>query len=145
MPDYWEKTLGWDPYADDHNTELPSRYAFITEPTFFPPRTPVGYTRLDEYLYFLETPHFIVTENTTGTPSNVRIDLRKFTSGFTASPVFKISDVSGGIASQRGDGGCVVTFTPPLNYTGRAKFDFTVTDSDGNSWKQTCALLVTKP
>jgi len=145
MPDYWEITLGWNPSVDDHNTELPSRDGLISEPTFFPPHTPAGYTRLDEYLYFLVLPHFIVIENAADTPSNVQIDLRKFTSGFTASPVFKISDASGGIASQRGDGGCVVTFTPTKDFTGRAKFDFTVTDSDGNSWKQTCALLVRKP
>ena len=142
MPDYWEKTLGWDPYADDHNTELPSRDGFIAEPTIFPPGTPAGYTRLDEYLYFLGMPHFTVEKNTVTDPSKVQIDLRKFASGFTRSPVFKISAASGGTTSQSGDGGWLVTFTPVPNYTGRAKFDFTVTDRDGSSWKQTCAVLV---
>ncbi len=142
MPDYWEQTLGDNPNRNDHLAELPGRGGFISEPTFFPPQTPAGYTRLDEYLYFLSIPHFIVTKNTARAPSDVQIDLRTFTSGFTVAPVFKVSAVSGGTASQSGAGGCLVTFTPALNYTGRATFVFTVTDGVGSSWQQTCALLV---
>ena len=145
MPDYWEQALGWNPNADDHNTELPSRDGFINAPVFFPPRTLAGYTRLDEYLYFLGIPHFLVVKNTVTAPSRVQIDLRKFTSGFTESPVFIISDVSGGTTSQSGAGGCLVTFTPKLDYIGRAKYDFTVTDQSCSLWKQTYALLVTEP
>jgi hypothetical protein len=137
MPDFWEKTLGWNPNSDDHNTELPSRNGFISEPAFFPPETPAGYTRLEEYLHFLAIPHGVATKNVA-----VRVDLRKFTAGFTASPVFKITEVSGGTAMQSGDGGYLVTFTPAKDFTGRSKFDFTVTDSEGSSWKQSCALLV---
>ena len=145
MPDYWEKTLGGNPSADDHNTEVPDQDGFISEPTFFPPHTPVGYTRLDEYLYFLGMPHFLVVKNTATKPSRVQIDLRKFTSGFTTAPGFEISGVSGGMVSQSGDGGCLITFTPARDFVGRAKFDFTVTDREGSSGKQTCALLVCEP
>ena len=140
MPDLWEKTLGWNPDADDHNTELPRRDGFIAEPTFFPPKTPAGYTWLEEYLHFLAIPHGVVAKNVP-----VRVDLRKFTAGFMAAPVFKTSAVSGGTTSQSGDGGCLVVFTPTPDYTGRAKFDFTVTDREGSSWRQTCALLVGEP
>jgi len=139
MPDDWKATLGWNPLADDHNTELPSHDGVISEPVFFPPRTPAGYTRLDEYLYFLGIPHGLVAKN-----AAVHVDLRKYAAGFTAAPTFQISDVSGGSTSQSGDGGCIVTFTPTLNYTGRAKFDFTVSDRQGSVWKQTCALLIRK-
>ena len=145
MPDYWEKSLGWNPNMDDHNTELPSHDGLLIEPTFFPPQTPGGYTRLDEYLYFLSLPHCTIPQNTASAPTHVQIDLRKFTVGFTDSPVFRISSVSGGTISQSGRGGCLVTFTPALNHAGRAKFDFTVTDGTGNSWNQTFALLVQEP
>ena len=36
----------------------------------------------------------------------------------------------------------VWVFTPTLNYSGRARFDFTVTDGDGSTWTQTLAVLV---
>jgi len=139
MPDYWEETLGWNPAVDDHNTELPSHDGFISEPVFFPPKTPAGYTRLDEYLYFLGIPHGIVTKDVA-----LRVDLRNFVAGFTSAETFNITDVRGGTTSQSGDGGCLVTFTPTLNHTGRAKFDFTVSDRQGSAWKQTCALLIRK-
>jgi hypothetical protein len=142
MPDYWEKALGWNSAADDHNTPLASRAGLVSEPTFFPPKTPAGYTRLEEYLYFLSVPHGTLAKSTAATPTSIRVDLRKFTSGFSASPVFKISDVSGGTTTQSGEGGCVIIFTPKLDYIGRAKFDFTVIDREGSTWKQTCALLV---
>lgn len=83
-----------------------------------------------------------MAKNTATAPSSVQIDLRKFTFGFTLSPVFKVFAASGGTTSQSGDGGWLVTFTPVPDYTGRAKFDFIVTDRDGISWKQTCAVLV---
>jgi hypothetical protein len=140
MPDYWERALGWNPAADDHNEVFGSRDGYITDATFFPASTPGGYTRLEEYLHFLAIPHGVVTRNGTA-----RVDLRKFTAGFTAAPVFKIADVFGGTVSQGGDGGCVVTFTPLPDYTGRAKFDFTVTDREGSSWRQTCAWLISRP
>jgi hypothetical protein len=145
MPDFWEKTLGWNPAADDHNEVFAGRDGVITDASFFPANAPMGYTRLEEYLHFLAIPHGVVAKNVTGAASSIRVDMRKFTSGFTASPEFKISDVSGGAVSQSGEGGCVVTFTPKFNYTGRAKFDFIVSDREGSSWKQTCALLISEP
>jgi hypothetical protein len=133
MPDFWENTLGWNPAVADHN-EL------VAGSTFFPQNTPAGYTRLEEYLHFLAIPHGVVAKGTA-----VRVDLRKFTSGFTESPAFKIADVVGGSVRQSGEGGCLVTFHPRRDFTGRATFDFTVTDREGSSWKQTCAFLVREP
>lgn len=140
MPDYWEKTLGSNPDKDDHNEVFLGKAGLIAGKTFFPPKTPVGYTRLEEYLHFLAIPHGVVAKN-----GEVQVDLRKFASGFTVFPVFKISDVSGGTTTQSGEGGCMVTFTPRRDYIGRAMFDFTVTDGEGSSWRQTCALLIREP
>ena len=143
MPDEWETALGSNPAVDDHNEALPASGGFINEPTYFPPRTPAGYTRLEEYLHFLAIPHGMVAASSAGKPSHLEIDLTKFTSGFTKSPAFKISAASGGTVTLGGSGGCMATFQPKPGHTGRAKFDFTVTDAEGSSWTQTCALLVT--
>jgi autotransporter-associated beta strand protein len=149
MPDYYETALGWNPAVQDHNTALANSGGFVTGTTFLPPNTRAGaavlekYTRLEEYLHFLAIPHGTVAKNTVGEPTQARIDLRKFTSGFSSSPVFTVSNITGGGIVQSGTGNCIATFTPTLNYSGRARFDFTVTDSAGHSWTQTCALLVT--
>jgi autotransporter-associated beta strand protein len=143
MPDFYEIALGWNPAVQDHNTALASSGGFLTGTTFMPPATVAGYTRLEEYLHYLAIPHGTVAKNTVGDPTGVQVDLRKFTAGFTASPVFAISNLSGGTIVQSGPGSAVATFTPTLNFVGRARFDFTVTDAAGHSWTQTCALLVT--
>ena len=142
MPDYWEQVQGSNPAVDDRNEELPSHNGFITEPTFFPPGTPAGYTRLDEYLYFLSKPHGTVEKNTAGQPTSFTVDMRKYTSGFAAFPQFAVSDVVNGTVALSGPGNAVAVFTPKLDYTGRAKFTFTVTNRDGGIWKQTCVLLI---
>jgi hypothetical protein len=130
MPDIWEQTLGSDPAKYDANSPVAS-------PSFFPKNTPAGYTRLEEYLHFLAIPHGMIAK-----AKPVTIDLRKFTSGFTKNPVFKGSDIHGGTIQSDGPGRCLVTFTPNPGHTGRAGFDFTVTDADGSTWTQSCALLV---
>ncbi len=143
MPDEWETALGTNPAVDDHNETLPASGGFIKELTFFPSRTPAGYTRLEEYLHFLAIPHGFVASRTAEKPSSIEIDLKKFTSGFSKSPAFKISAASGGTVTLGGAGACIATFQPDPGHVGRAKFDFTVTDAEGSSWTQTCALMVT--
>lgn len=140
MPDNYETALGWNPAVQDHNTALANSGGLITGATFFPTGTVAGYTRLEEYLQFLAIPHGTVAKNVTGTPTSLAVNMAKFTSGFSASPVFTVSNVTGGTISVAGN---IATFTPTLNYTGRARFDFTVTDAAGSSWTQTCAILVT--
>ena len=142
MPDYYETALGWNVAAQDHNTALPNAGGVLTGTTYFPTGTVAGYTRLEEYLQYLAMPHGLVAKNVSGSPSSAGVDLRKFTSGFSATPVFTIANAVGGTVAQSGTGGYQATFTPTLNYTGRARFDFTVTDSAGHSWTQTCALVV---
>ena len=142
MPDFYETALGWNAAVQDHNTALASSGGIITGTTFFPTGTVAGYTRLEEYLHFLAIPHGTVAKNTSGAPTNIVLDLRKFTSGFASTPVFTVANVSGGSIVQSGTGNYLVTFTPTLNYVGRARFDFTVTDAAGSAWTQTFALLV---
>lgn len=144
MPDYYENALGWNAAAQDHNTTLPNSGGFLTASTFFPAGTVAGYTRLEEYLQFLAIPHATVAKNISGTPTSVQIDLRKFTSGFANAPVFALSNVTNGTTTATGAGNYLVTFTPTLNFVGRARFEFTVTDADGSSWTQTFALLVSQ-
>src|SRR5262249_19324182 len=101
--------------------------------------TIAGYTLLEDYLYFLSLPHATISNQTF-----VDIDLRKFTSGFTSAPVFTFSNVVNGAIALQPDG-YTARFTPTANFTGRAWFDFKVTDSAGSTWTQTFAALVINP
>jgi autotransporter-associated beta strand protein len=143
LPDDWEDALGLDKSVPGNNAVLG---APETAASFFPPGSPAGYTRLEEYLHFKAVPHGGIAKNTAASPSFIDIDLRKFTAGFTASPVFTLSNLVNGTTTQSGPGGAIVRFTPPLDASGRAGFHFTVTDATGSTWTQQCCLLVaTKP
>lgn len=139
MPDAWEEAVGY-------NKAVPNNNAVLTAPelaaSYFPAGSPVGYTQLEEYLHFMAVPHGTVAKNTAASPTFIDIDLRKFTSGFTASPVFTLSNIVGGTATQSGPGNAIVRFIPTLETSGRAGFLFTVTDSTGDTWTQQCCLLV---
>jgi autotransporter-associated beta strand protein len=142
MPDFWEQSLGWASGSQDHNTALASSGGFITGLTFFPPNTVAGYTRLEEYLYFLTIPHATIGKNTTNGASSLTVDLRKFVSGFNKAPVtFTLSNATNGTAVLQPDGYTAV-FTPTLDFFGRARFNFAVTDGDGSTWTQTLGVLV---
>ena len=131
MPDFWEATLGSNQNLDDH-TNAVSAGAFV----------PTGYTRLEEYLQFLMMPHTAMAKSTASVPNALDVDLHKYTLGFTNKlPVtYTISNVTNGTAIVTN--GYVGHFVPTLNYSGRARFDFTVTDGDGSIWTQTFAILV---
>ncbi len=142
MPNYWESALGWNGSVQDHNTALASSGGIVSGTTFFPANTPAGYTRLEEYLHFRAIPHAAINRNSSGTPSTLTVDLRRYVRGFLKAPVtFAFSGISNGSVSLQPDGYTAV-FTPTLDYSGRARFDFTVTDGDGSSWKQTFGVLV---
>lgn len=138
MPDVWEMALGWDPAQDDHNQPLSAVAGRILAPSFLPPDSPAGYTRLEEYLHFCAIPHAFLTA---GGPA-LRCDLRRFTAGFTAAPTFSWGEVVGGTLVGAGPGNALVTFTPTPGFSGRAGFDFTVRDAEGSTWTQRCALLI---
>jgi autotransporter-associated beta strand protein len=129
MPDAYETALGWNPATQDHNTT-------VSGATFFPAGTAAGYTRLEEYLHFKAVPHAFVVKS-----SSVVIDLTRYTAGFANSPVFTISNVSGGSAGQSGTGNRIVTFNTQAS-PGRGGFLFTVTDAEGSSWTQQFVICV---
>ena len=142
MPDFWEAALGLNAGADEHNGVLSA--AQLTA-SFFPSGTAAGYTWLEEYLHFRAIPHGVVAKRTAsdGGPNDTFLDinLRRFTSGFSKTPVFTFSAVSGGTVSLRPDG-FTARFVPALNTFGRGKFSFTVTDADGSTWTQQCGVLI---
>jgi autotransporter-associated beta strand protein len=134
MPDFWEATLGSNVAVDDHNNPVPAG-AYI-------PNVPAGYTLLEEYLYFMAIPHAVLNKSTVGSTNRLTVDLRRYTSGFNMTPVnFTFSNVNNGSVALQPDG-CTAVFTPTIGFTGRARFDFTVTDGDGSAWTQTLAVLV---
>lgn len=136
MPNAYETALGWDPAAQDHNTALANNGTIVTGTTFLPANSPAGYTRMDEYLHFMAEPHATIA-----TATALDVDLRTFTSGFTASPTFAVANLVGGTVTLSGTGNSLAHFVPTAS-AGRAKFDFTVTDSTGAAWTQTFLVVV---
>lgn len=133
MPDAYEMALGWNPAKQDHNEGLGSA-------SWFPKDADDGYTRLEEYLYFKSVPHqFVVARRGV----MMEVDLSRYTSGFTRSPVFELSGLSGGKVAQSGEGGRIVRFQP--NRVGRTGFSFTVKDGDGDKWTQPLLVCVIHP
>lgn len=132
MPDNYETALGWNPGGKDHNTT-------VSGTAFFPAGYSTSYTRLEEYLHFKSIPHLQLQKNTATSPD---IDLTRYTAGFSNNPVFTLSGITGGTATQSGTGGKIVHFTAN-NTAGRGGFLFTVTDSEGSSWTQQFAVCIT--
>lgn len=134
MPDYWELATGSNPSLANHNDPVPSGDYLAN--------TPAGYSRLEEYLHFLTLPHAVIAVSTPETPATMTVNLRKFTRGFLKNPVFTLDNVANGTATLEPDG-FTVKFTPATNFTGRARFNFTVTDGKGGDWTQMLAVLAT--
>ena len=129
LPDFWETTLGSNPKVTDHNQAVTSD-AFV----------PAGYTRLEEYLHFLATPHTIIPKRAANDSVSMKIDPRKYTRGFITTPVtYSVSNPLHGTAKLGDDS--LIHFTPTPGYSGRALFDFTVTDGDGSQWTQRFLIL----
>jgi hypothetical protein len=145
MPDTYETALGWAPDKQDHGVLLGASADKGIHPgtTFLPAGSPAGYTRLDEYLHFLASPHAIFSRRDAGNTPTVQIDLSRYTLGFNSlTPNFTVASRSGGTIAQSGPGGRLATFTPAPGHTGRARFEFTVSDSDGDTRTQSFLLLV---
>lgn len=133
MPDVYELAVGSNPAMQDHN-------AVVSGASYLPAGSPAGYTRLEEYLHFKAVPHRMVEKATATDPG---IDLMRYSAGFNESPVFTVSNVTGGTVSQSGDGGRIVRFTAGAA-AGRGGFSFTVTDASGASWTRQFAICITQ-
>jgi autotransporter-associated beta strand protein len=143
IPDYWENAVGLNPTTASNNIPVPTSGGVVSQPSFFPVNTPAGYTFLEEYLHFKAIPHASMERNTAAAPTSLAVDLRRYTSGFSKSPVFTIENLIGGTVTQSGPGGAVVTFVPTPNLIGRVKFDFKVEDAEGSTWTRQFGIAVT--
>lgn len=132
LPDFWERVTGSNPGSANHNDPTPANG--------FLPVSPAGYTRLEEYLHFLASPHGFVETTALDQPKPIEVDLHRYTSGFGDEATFEVTDAKGGnvalISPQR------ARFVPFSGHTGRAKFNFTVRAADGSTWTQEFLLLV---
>jgi hypothetical protein len=131
MPDDYERALGWNPAIPDHNEPV----VMTNGPTFFPDGTPAGYTRLEEYLHFCAVPHGYASRP-------VSIDLRRYTAGFDRSLRFTVGPATGGTVRLDPAREGFADFVPATGHVGRARFEFTVRDGEGDAWTQTVSLVV---
>jgi subtilisin-like proprotein convertase family protein len=124
IPDYWEITFF-------------GTYPNVTNPIANLPATNVnslGYTRLEEYLNWLGAPHAL-----TATNLPVAVDLYKLT-GNSGNLSFNVTNaVNGsvyltnawnGVTNTGPFSNSIALFTPNLNYSGYAAFDYYVTNND---------------
>jgi subtilisin-like proprotein convertase family protein len=125
IPDYWEITLGTDPYVASNNN--PSSNT-----------NDIGYSDLEEYLNWLGAPHALTLTNTP-----VGVDLYKL-AGNTGNLSFSVTNgINGSVYLTNVLGSATNTgiysnsfaiFTPTnapgTNFSGYASFDFNVTNND---------------
>lgn len=120
MPDYWEQTVGLNPYSNDAMTLAAD-----------------GYANIEHYLNWLADPHALTITN-----APVDVDLWQYTSGFTnATPVYAVDNASNGVVTLNGDGH-TAHFTPTANFFGLGSFQFSVIASDGSACANTVSVAV---
>lgn len=120
LPDWYETVIGTNlnspggDYSDTHaDTDLD------------------GYTNLDDYLQWMDQPNF-----STDSGLAIRIDLQALSRGFTKDVSYSIGNVQNGTYTLTGE---MVEFTPLA--TGVGGFEFTVTDSAGDSMTRVVNVL----
>ncbi|MDR0542748.1 MAG: T9SS type A sorting domain-containing protein, partial [Dysgonamonadaceae bacterium] len=122
LPDWWEievsKTNPHSPAGDfsDANAD--------------PDRN--GFTNLDDFLDWMGNPHYFIS-------SESKLDLKTLAAGFTATPVFNISEANN--CSVNLENGSTAAITPVTGRTSNlGSFTFTVTDSEGTQLTRTVNL-----
>jgi len=118
LPTYFEVAMGLNTNASNANTVTAS-----------------GYTYVEVYINWLGAPHAFMTN---GTP--VAVNLSQYTAGFNSSPSYSVGNATNGSVSLSGS---TATFTANSGFSGMGSFNFTVTDSAGDSMTQTVTVLVT--
>jgi len=122
MPDYWKSAVGLTLTNSNDAMTIASD----------------GYANIEHYLNWLAVPHAVAPGN-----SNVTVDLRQYTEGFTnASPVYSVSSPLNGTVALQADGHTAL-FTPVVNYFGLGGFTFTVRANDGSTLTSTVSVLTT--
>jgi hypothetical protein len=112
LPNWWETLIGTNvnsPANDFSDTNADTNLD--------------GYTNLDYYLQWMSLPHY-----SSATGEMISINLQELSRGFTSSPNYQITNVVNGSTNLVSN---VLEFTPSA--IGFGSFDFTVTDSEGDS------------
>ncbi|MBK8094503.1 MAG: cadherin-like domain-containing protein [Verrucomicrobiaceae bacterium] len=123
LPDWWEAMLGLNLNSTD-----------FSDTNADPDGD--GYNRLEDYLAWIAAPHVECIAS-----GKVDVDLTRLTTGYPAAPIFTVAAASTGTIQLLPDGH-TARFTPPANFTGPATYNFTVTDSAGDSMTQTIRIAV---
>jgi len=121
MPDYWETSLGMNPYVVNNNHTNTD-----------------GYTDLEHYLNWLADLHAVSTQD-----GFVDVNLGNFTAGMANNATCTVSNPTNGIVSLLGDGR-TARFTPTAGFFGQGSFQFTSLDTlAGGGMTNTVQVLVT--
>ena len=121
MPDYWETSLGLNPYVGNNNHTNTD-----------------GYTDLEHYLNWLADLHAVCAQGTF-----VDVNLGNFTAGMANNATYTVSNPTNGVVSLLGDGR-TARFTPAAGFFGRGSFQFTSLDTlAGGGMTNTVQVLVT--
>jgi len=124
MPDWWEVIHGLDPFSpagdfSDSNGDLDGDQ----------------YTNLEDYLNWMAVPHFDCNHDGT-----VDVDLAALSRGYTASPGFVVNHELNGTVTLIG--GDTARFSPTTSANALGKFEFTVTDSAGDSMTREVGIRI---
>lgn len=124
LPDWWENIIGTNPlspegdFSDSNNDSNND-----------------GFTNLDVFLDWLAKPHYTVNKG-----SITEVELPSLSSGFTANPMYSISNQENCNASIKNG---IVSITHNQGSDNLGSFDFTVTDSEGTSMTRKIGLYLT--
>lgn len=120
MPDFWEKTTGSNPAADDAMKKGDGGYALI-----------------ERYINWLGAPHATVASG-----ASVDVDLSTYTRGFAdVAPVYTVSMANCGSVELLADKH-TARFTKASGFVGLSAFDFNVKGSDGSTFSARVAVAV---
>lgn len=149
FPDHEDDAGGYEDYPfitrpvdwDSDNDGLPNWYETIIGTNLNSPAGDFsdanaddsmdGYTNLDYYLQWMDQPHY-----STATGDKLEINIQELSRGFESNPTYQLSNVINGTTNLVGN---VVKFTPTA--VGLGSFEFTVTDSAGDSMTRKVNIL----
>ena len=123
MPDYWETSLGMNPYVANNNHTNSD-----------------DYTDLEHYLNWLADLHAVGRAN-----KFVDVSLRSFTLGMASNATYAVFNPTSGTVTLLVDGQ-TARFTPWPQFFGKASFGFVCTDTlPGGGMTNVVKLLITPP
>jgi hypothetical protein len=145
LPDTQDDVGGWDDYGyekrsadwDPDNDGLPTWWEELHK---LNPNSPAddftdsnddpdgdGFTNLEEYLAWLAAPHYEAKAGET-----LEVDLAQYARGYDVTGrEFKLGEISNGTVKLN-ENGTKVSFTPSTCFAGLTKFEFEVSDAEGD-------------